>query len=185
MRQAVTTTHLEITDPSDFVPAAPARVDFRLTQVELPCPEFNRFLYTAVGSDWCWYGRLSWDYARWLAYLDRPELETWVAYVAGTPAGYFELELQTGANVEVMYFGLLPGFVGKGLGGALLSEAVARAWQMGAQRVWVHTCNLDHPRAASNYQARGFRVFRTEEAIESLPDHPLEPWPSARRPIRR
>ena len=31
----------------------------------------------------------------WLAYVDRPELETWIGYLSGTPAGYFELESQT------------------------------------------------------------------------------------------
>jgi GNAT superfamily N-acetyltransferase len=115
-----------------------------------------------------------------LAYLDRPELETWIAYVAGTPAGYFELERQSGGDVELAYFGLLPGFIGEGLGGRLLAAAITRAWEMGARRVWVHTCDLDHPRALTNYRARGFRIFRTEPKIEELPDEPLEPWPGAR-----
>ena len=30
--------------------------------------------------------------------------------------------------------------------------------------------------------ARGFRVFKVEQATELLPDEPLEPWPGARRP---
>ena len=88
-----------------------------LLRAEIPCPEFNRFLYAAVGARWWWYTRLPWDHARWLAYLDRPELETWVAYISGSPAGYFELEAQGDGNVEIAYFGLLPGFVGKGVGG--------------------------------------------------------------------
>jgi GNAT superfamily N-acetyltransferase len=70
----------------------------------------------------------------------------------------------------------LPSFIGKGLGGPLLSTAISRAWEMGAKRVWVHTCTLDHPRALGNYQARGFAVYRTEEKVEELPDAPLAPW---------
>jgi GNAT superfamily N-acetyltransferase len=66
-----------------------------------------------------------------------------------------------------------------GLGGPLLSAAVTRAWEMGARRVWVHTCDLDHPRALANYQARGFRVFHVECKVEQLPDEPLEVWPGA------
>jgi GNAT superfamily N-acetyltransferase len=93
--------------------------------------------------------------------------------------GYFELEQQTQGNVEVAYFGLLPQFVGKGLGGQLLTAAVSRAWELGARRVWVHTCDLDHPRALENYQARGFRVFKVEARLEELPDTPLELWPGA------
>ncbi len=117
----------------------------------------------------------------WLAYLDRPDLETWVAYVSGTPAGYFELERQAQGDVELAYFGLLPRFIGKGLGGELLTRAITRAWDMGAERVWVHTCDLDHPQALRNYQARGFRVYRTEVKTERLPDSPLEPWLGASR----
>jgi GNAT superfamily N-acetyltransferase len=80
-------------------------------------------------------------------------------------------------NVEIAYFGLLPGFIGKGLGAYLLTAATRRAWDMGATRVWVHTCDLDHPRALANYQARGFRIFQVESKVEQLPDAPLEVWP--------
>jgi GNAT superfamily N-acetyltransferase len=86
-----------------------------------------------------------------------------VAYFSGTPAGYFELEKDKG-NVEIAYFGLLPQFIGQGIGGYLLTRAVEQAWQMSAERVWVHTYTLDHPNALSNYQARGFRIFKQESA---------------------
>jgi GNAT superfamily N-acetyltransferase len=179
MQRLVTTTYLEMLSRAELRPARPSAIAFQLVQVEIPCPEFNRFLYTAVGARWWWYSRLAWDYARWLAYLDRPDLETWVAYVSGTPAGYFELERQPDAAVELAYFGLLPRFIGKGVGGALLTAAITRAWDMGAKRVWLHTCTLDHPQALANYQARGFRIFRIEEMTEDLPDEPLPPWPGA------
>jgi GNAT superfamily N-acetyltransferase len=179
MQQLVTTTYLEMTGRDDLRPARPSAVGLQLVRVEIPCPELNRFLYTAVGARWWWYSRLSWDYARWLAYLDRPDLETWIAYVSGTPAGYFELERQPAGAVELAYFGLLPRFIGRGVGGNLLTAAIARAWDIGAKRVWVHTCTLDHPQALANYRARGFRVYRVEEMIENLPDEPLQPWPGA------
>ena len=182
MQQKVTTTHLEMTDRKALKPARANDVPFQLMQAKIPSPELNRFLYTAVGADWIWYSRLPWDTARWLAYLDRPELETWVAYVSGTPAGYFELERQASDHVEIVHFGLLPSFVGQGLGGPLLFATIQRAWDMGAKRVWVHTCDLDHPHALKNYQARGFQIYRTEEEIETLPDHPLESWRGNRNP---
>lgn len=181
MKRLVRTTYLEMTSRAELRPAGIAAASLDLMQAEVPCPELNRFLYTAVGARWWWYSRLAWDHARWLAYLDRPELETWVAYVSGSPAGYYELERQDGGDIEIAYFGLLPGFIGRGLGGALLSAAVNRAWDIGAHRVWVHTCSLDHPQALANYQARGFRVYRTEEKEEDLPDEPLDAWPGANR----
>ena len=179
MRQSVTTTYLEMLSPADLRPAPPGATPFQLVRAEIPCPELNRFLYAAVGFNWWWYSRLPWTYVRWHAYLDRPELETWVAYVSGTPAGYFELEAQDEGNVELAYFGLMPGFIGRGLGGELLTAAIRRAWAMDARRVWVHTCTLDHPRALPSYEARGFRIYRVETKDEDLPDAPLEPWAGA------
>jgi len=181
MQTTVVITHLELRSREQFRPAGPARIEHRLERVAIACPEFNRCLYTAVGAGWTWHGRLGWSYARWLAWLDRPELETWVAFVSGSPAGYFELEHQPDRNAEIVYFGVLPRFIGQGLGGALLNAAVRRAWDAGAERVWLHTCSLDHPGALPNYLARGFEAFRIEERLEQLPDAPLEPWPGANR----
>ena len=101
--------------------------------------------------------------------------------MSGTPAGYFELERQAEGSVEIAYFGLLPQFVGRGLGGALLSAAVERGWEGGARRVWLHTCSLDHAAALPAYQARGFRIFETETAVRDLPERSPEPWPGAGR----
>jgi GNAT superfamily N-acetyltransferase len=181
MDRLVTITYLEMTSPDQAVRfEGTSRLDVR--RAEIPCPELNRFFYVAVGSDWWWHERLVWDRDRWLTWVDRPEHETWIGYLAGTPAGYFELEAQPGGQVELVYFGLLPSFIGKGLGPELLAAAVARAWEIATQRVWLHTCTLDHPRALGNYQARGFRVYAAEEKLERLPDVRPTPWP---RPERR
>jgi GNAT superfamily N-acetyltransferase len=174
MKKLVTTTYLQMTDPAQLRRARPPEIPFQVMRAELPCPELNRFLYTAVGGAWIWYGRLGWDRARWMAYLDRPDLETWLGYARGTPAGYVELERQ-GREVEIAYFGLLPAFIGRGLGGALLTAAIERAWQMGASRVWVHTCDLDHPAALANYLARGLVTYQVEQKTEELPED-LRRW---------
>jgi GNAT superfamily N-acetyltransferase len=179
MRATVTTHHLELTDPCQLRPARIPDMELVLAQVKVPCPEFNRFFYTAAGGGWYWIDRLKWTYQQWHAYVNRPELETWAAYVSGTPVGYFELEMQTGSSVEIVYFGVLPQFTGRGIGGRLLTLAVERAWQIGAARVWLHTCTLDHPRALANYQARGFRQFKEVTGQEELPDQPPGPWPGA------
>ena len=180
MRTEVTTTYLEMLDPTWLHPSPNPPQDIEIKQAELPCPELNRFLYTAVGGDWYWLARLGWTYDEWLAYLNRPEVETWVASLSNTPAGYFELEQQPQATVELAYFGLLPQFIGRGIGSYLLTAAIERAWQMNASRVWVHTCTLDHPRALENYQRRGFRIYKEEVTDEDLPDQPSGPWPGAR-----
>jgi ribosomal protein S18 acetylase RimI-like enzyme len=158
-----------MTAAEQLVPARPSRDAHVWQRATVPSAELNRFLYRAVGGDWYWLTRLGWDRERWQAYVAQPELETWVAYVSGTPAGYAELEAQSEGAVEIVYFGLLPSFIGRGLGGAVLTDAVRRAWAMGARRVWLHTCNLDHPHALAHYQARGFRVFKVETHEEEIP----------------
>ena len=85
MRTAVTTYHLEMTDPTALRAARPPRADLEVTQAKVPCPELNRFFYTAVGGDWYWIDRLKWSYERWLSYVDRPELQTWIEQAGRTP----------------------------------------------------------------------------------------------------
>jgi GNAT superfamily N-acetyltransferase len=177
-----TVTYLEMTDRWQFVPSEPPPLEIELKRAEIPCPELNRFFYTAVGGDWFWIDRLAWTYEQWLEYITEPGHETWVAYVQGTPAGYFELHPGPDADVELAYFGILPHFVGQGLGGRLLTLAVERAWQKTSSRVWLHTSSFDHPYALANYLARGFRVYKKETATKCLPDQSPGPWPGANRP---
>jgi GNAT superfamily N-acetyltransferase len=167
----VTTWHLEQRSPDDLRPSPSPAAPVTLVQVEVPSPELSRFLYAAVGHDWWWYTRLAWTREQWSTWLDRPEVETWVVYERGTPAGYFELERQPGGHVEIVYFGLLPHAIGRGVGGWMLTHALRRAWAVdGTTRVWLHTCTLDGPHARANYEARGLTVFDTVTAIEDLPD---------------
>lgn len=179
MPATVTTYYLEMTAPGELKPRRSPRGDLVFGKVPAPFPELNRFFYTAVGGNWYWTDRLPWTYARWQRWLDRPELETWVLAADGIPAGYVELEQQAESNVELAYFGVLPAFIGQGLGGHLLTAAIERAWNMAARRVWVHTCTLDHPGALANYQARGFRIFKEETTKLELSQKPPGPWPEA------
>ncbi|MBM4185291.1 MAG: GNAT family N-acetyltransferase [Gemmatimonadetes bacterium] len=180
MDRLVTITYLEMTSHEQVVPfEGQRRLDVR--RVATADPDVNRHFYASVGADWSWHERLSWDRDRWMVWLDRPEVETWIGYLDGKPAGYFELEAQPGGQIELVYFGLLPSFIGRGLGPELLDAAVRRAWELATRRVWVHTCTLDHPRALANYIARGFRVYDAVEKMERIPDVRTTPWPSQAR----
>ena len=154
------TYHLEMASRADLRPSQRTTVEFEVKRVEIACPEFNWFLHQSVGADFRWGGREAWGRQEWSAYVDRPALETWVAYVAGTPAGYYELEKEDDGSVRIECFGLRRQFFGQGLGGDLLTRAAARCWEMGANRVWLTTCNHDHPHALQNYLARGFKLVK-------------------------
>ncbi|MFG2094845.1 GNAT family N-acetyltransferase [Streptomyces sp. NPDC048612] len=188
MSISVTTWHLEQTSPADLAPAQapPAGQGVRIVRAEVPSPEFSRFLYTAVGGDILWTDRLTWSYAQWAEFLGRPGVETWVAYERGTPAGFIELAAEADGSVEITYFGLIPAFQGRRIGGQLLSYGVERAWDLAVRwpgrtptkRVWLHTCSKDGPHAMANYQRRGFRLYETTVADE--PETPVPgPWPGA------
>lgn len=177
----VVTTSLELLAPPG--PPRPTPDGARLERVRDPTPELGRFLYASVGGGWHWHERLSWSWTRWHDWLRRDDLQLWLASLDGQPAGYFEIERQEqGRQVELVYFGLLPAFIGRGLGGWLLDQALAQAWAWGPERVWVHTCSLDHPGALDTYRSRGFRVFEVEESVEDLPAEPPGPWPGAQAP---
>ncbi len=90
-------------------------------------------------------------------------------HLNGVIAGYVELERQPEESIEIAYFGLLRQFLGHGIGGVLLSDAVERAFRGGARRVWLHTCSLDSPRAMENYRARGFKVFDEQTTLADVP----------------
>ena len=183
----VTTWYLEQNSAEELVPARrPDEPSLSIARAEVPSPEFSRFLYTAVGGDVTWTDRLPWRYADWRALLERPGVETWVAYVAGTPAGFIELGAGPQAAVEIAQFGLVPAFRGRGLGGHLLSFGTARAWDLAerwpgrepTRRVWLHTCSKDGPYALTNYQRRGFRLYDTVVGEEPAVPNPGY-WPGA------
>ncbi|MFF2652236.1 GNAT family N-acetyltransferase [Streptomyces sp. NPDC058045] len=188
MSLTVTTWWLEQTSPGDLVPAAVPEGDVRVVRAEQPSPEFSRFLYTAVGQDVTWTDRLGLDYAGWQGLLEVPGVETWVVYERGTPAGFAELAARGEGAVELVYFGLLPAFRGRRLGGHLLSCAVARAWDLAerwpgrepTKRVWLHTCSKDGDHALANYRRRGFTLYDTR--VEEEPEVASPgPWPGAAR----
>jgi ribosomal protein S18 acetylase RimI-like enzyme len=158
----VVRTYLEMTSSDELRPAPLPEPAPRLDRVG-ECPvSFFRYLYTEVGRAFHWTDRLAWDDKTIRRYLDDPATTLWLLSWQAAPAGYFELRAPGDGAVEIAYFGLLPEYFGRGWGGHLLTRAVEAAWGLGASRVWLHTCTLDHPAALPNYLRRGFRRMREE-----------------------
>lgn len=155
-------TYLEMNDPAQLVSTECPDPRARVERIERCPPSFFRYLYAEVGRSYHWVDRLSWTEDAVKAYLSDPTVSLWLLTVAGAPAGYFELKRCDDGSTEIAYFGLLPEFIGRGLGKYLLTVAAREAWSAGARRVWLHTCSLDDRAALPNYQSRGFRPFKTE-----------------------
>lgn len=152
--------------PATSPPALPhgARIDY------VPRPEiaFHRFLFAAVGEAWLWWSRRAMTDAQVAEILHDKRHSTHVLYRDGQPAGFFELDRRPAPDIELAFFGLMPHATGRGLGRALLEHAIATAFAEHPRALTVNTCDLDHPAALKNYQARGFRVVK--EAVIEEPD---------------
>jgi GNAT superfamily N-acetyltransferase len=163
-KQAVR-TYLQMLDPGALSGAPAPSADFTVERLEECPPWLWRHLYSEVGREYHWVDRLGWSDEEIQRYLADPALELWVLREVGEPAGYFELRTHADGAVEIAYFGLLPSAIGRGLGKYLLTQAVERAWALGANRVWLHTSSLDHGSALPNYLARGFSVWKQETYV--------------------
>lgn len=158
----ITTYYLEMNSADALIASNDAN-GLTVIEAEIAQYQYNRFLYQLVGEDWNWQEKLAWSIDRWRDYAERDELRTWTGFYKGAIAGYYELEQQPHNTVELKYFGLAPKAIGKGFGRYMLTHAIQSAWcWRDTQRVWLHTCSLDHPVALKNYRARGFTLFKEE-----------------------
>src|SRR5437763_4375185 len=190
--ETLVTTYLEMRSHLGIRKSKPEirNVDFEIRELSERDWRFNRDMYFKVGEQWKWIDKRPWTDAQWKEYASDPDLRTFAGYCENEVAGYFELRRQsmslqarapaatekTGEQrsqvtgqikteeVEIAYFGVLPDFIGRGLGGTLLTSAIENAWAWSPtpSRVWVHTCNRDHPNALANYEARGFKIYKVE-----------------------
>jgi GNAT superfamily N-acetyltransferase len=160
----VTITYLQMLEPPVRGPARPPRLTEKiaLMRAERPTVGFYRYLYNAVGNAWLWYERNQLSDEELTAIVQDEKVEVCVLYYGGTPAGYAELDFRKEGEVELAYFGLVPDFIGIGLGKYLLDWAVDSAWSRRPARLWVHTCTLDHPAALPLYQRAGFVPYDQE-----------------------
>ena len=162
---ASTITYLQMTEPPSAPPPAPPPGKLALLRAEEPTVSFYRYLYDTIGEEWLWYERRAMDDESLEAVIRHPQVELYVLYVGGVPAGYGELDRRQTPDIEVAYFGLMPEFIGRRLGSYLLRCVVDIAWAHHPKRVWLHTCDLDHPSALAVYQRGGFEPYDQETVI--------------------
>ena len=142
---------------------------FRLVRWERPAIDRYRTLFARVGAPWLWFSRLVMADAALSAILGDPLIQVHaVTDPAGIEVGMVELDFRQPAACEISYFGLVPELAGQGHGRWLMAETLARSWNKGVERVWLHTCTLDHPGALGFYRAQGFVAVK--RTIETFPD---------------
>jgi GNAT superfamily N-acetyltransferase len=150
-------TRLEMRVRPETQLGPPPRPGVMIVEARRITASFYRYLYDTVGELWCWTGRRLIDDAELLRRVRAAGVAIHVLWVEGVPAGYVEIERDAAAGEAfIAYFGLMPDFIGAGLGRWFLDWAVCHAWEARARRLVVQTCDLDHPAALPNYQRAGF-----------------------------
>lgn len=163
-------TFLEMNAEPTLHAALPANLKCMLVRAERPSVRFYRYLYDAVGRGYSWIDRKKLNDLELETLIRQPDVEVWVLYLSGEPAGYFEITATGFPVVELEYFGLIPDFHGLGLGNWFLAEAIRACWSRKPDRVIVQTCTLDGPAALPLYQKLGFVPYDRQHKVMELLD---------------
>jgi GNAT superfamily N-acetyltransferase len=157
----ITTTYLEMFAHNGCSVAQPLP-GVTVLHARNPTVSYYRYLYGAVGKDWDWTSRGKLSDEELAKIIQDPRVEMHVLLVVGVPAGFAELDRRVAGEIELKQFGLVPEFIGRGLGKYFLQWVIDTAFSYAPDRFWLHTCTRDHPVALSNYLKAGFVVFKTE-----------------------
>jgi len=153
--------YLEINSLKDFKDSNTSPEGFLVNLLHPADFQLNKFFYKHVGKKHHWVDRLIWTEKQWIEYVSNDKVKTYVLKNKNDLAGYFELILHND-EIEIAYLGLLKEYQNKKLGSYLLSSAIKNSFLEKPQRVWVHTCSLDHKNALKNYMDRGMKIFKKE-----------------------
>ena len=154
-------TYLEMTAPPASKARCPTPEGIQLERLTGKDVARFRELYRAIGEPWLWASHLTKSAEQVAQFLDDATRETVAAASPQGDIGLLQLEYDGKGSAEIVYFGLVTGAIGSGIGRWLVEEAVARVFAKSVQRLWLHTCNFDHPKALGFYQAAGFRIYAT------------------------
>lgn len=142
-----------------------------IEKIESPDLCFYKFLYILVGKKWNWIDRLFLNDKQIEEFISAPEASFFVLYHTGNPVGFAELRSDSTDNsIELVYIGLRPEYIGKGFGRFFLQSVIEQAWKKNPSRLWLHTCEHDHPKALEMYQKNGFELYKTENILQKLPE---------------
>ena len=163
MTEKIFRNYLEIKSHKDLKEVKKPSDNYSVELVDPKDFQLNKFFYKNIGKNCQWVDRLVWSELNWSEYISDERLSTYILKDKDEIAGYFELLFNCDKKEsEIVYFGILEEYLGKKLGGYLLSAAIKYSFTMGHSRVWVHTCSLDHKNALNNYLSRGMKIFKSE-----------------------
>ena len=163
MTEEVKRNYLEINSLRDLKEGNNPSEDYTLNLIDPINFQLNKFFYKNIGKKHKWIDRLSWSEEKWINYVSLDNVQTYVLKFKDDLVGFFELINHSDKNeTEIAYFGILEEYQNKKLGSYLLTEDIKKSFKNNVNRVWVHTCTLDHKNALKNYLARGMTIYKKE-----------------------
>ena len=163
MTKEVKRSYLEINSLEDLNQGSKPSDDYSLNLLDPTNFQLNKFFYKNIGKKHNWVDRLIWTEEKWIDYVTSNKVKTFVLKFKDNFVGFFELIYhEEKKEVEIAYLGILEEYQNKQLGSYILSEAIKESFKNKIDRVWVHTCTLDHRNALKNYITRGMKIFKTE-----------------------
>ncbi len=163
MKEEVKRNYLEINSIEDLKEVNKPTEDYSLILIEPIDFQLNKFFYKNIGKKHRWIDRLIWNEQNWIDYVSSKKVKTYVFKIKNDLVGFFELIFHfEKKEAEIAYFGILEEYQNKKLGSFLLSEAIKISFEENINRVWLHTCSLDHKNALNNYIDRGMKIFKSE-----------------------
>ena len=164
MTQEITRNYLELNSLQELKEVNKPSSYYSLNLTHSTDFQLNKFFYKNIGKKHKWIDRLSWSEEKWISYVSNEKIKTYVLKNKNELVGFFELIFHLENNeTEIAYLGLLEEYQNRNLGSYLLSEAIKKSFVNNINRVWLHTCSLDHKYALNNYKSRGMRIFKTEK----------------------
>ena len=163
MKKEIKRKYLEIKSLNELIETLTPPIGYTVYFLNPPNFQLNKFFYKNIGKDHQWIDRLVWSEKEWIDYVFSEKVKTYILKKNEDICGYFELIFHNEKNeFEIAYFGLLQEYQNKKLGSFLLSFAIKKCFEQKINRVWVHTCSLDHDNALNNYLSRGMKIFKQE-----------------------
>lgn len=144
--------------PAAGLPDNDQNIKFDLLQKPVDPDSYLKY-YEGVGLNYNWLDRLVMSKEELRTKINATNVHVYVMQVNGEEAGFLEL-VREDEYVELLYFGLLPGFIGKGLGKYFLNWSIHKAWSFNPKWIQLNTCELDHDNALSNYRKLGFIDYK-------------------------
>ena len=98
----------------DLLGALPPNESCKISLIDPPDFQLNKFFYKQIGKNCRWIDRLKWNDKTWIEYVNNKNVKTYILKDKDELIGYFEQILsEQDSSIEIAYFGVLEEYIEK------------------------------------------------------------------------